>query len=143
MTATAKREEMQLIAVVMGASTRDERNMDAKQLLDYGFANYAIYEEAEQTLESVPIYRSKCESVAVKKQAFTKIVKKADLAKIEIVYDIPEIIDGPCAMGSTVGRVTYKIGDVTIGESEIITEDNADPLSFLGLLIMFLNTFIK
>ncbi|MBQ8914862.1 MAG: D-alanyl-D-alanine carboxypeptidase, partial [Clostridia bacterium] len=46
-SATAERDGMHLIAVIMGSETRDTRNEAAKKLLDHGFANYCIYEKAE------------------------------------------------------------------------------------------------
>ena len=143
LTATAKRDNMQLIAVVMGADTRDERNRDAKFLLDYGFSNYAIYEDCESVLESIPIYRSICESVTVKKNPFIRIVKKSDLGKIETIYNIPEIISGPCAAGSSVGKVVYKVDNIIIGETEITTSEAAEKLSYWNLLLMFFGTIIK
>ena len=55
MSATAKRDGMQLIAVVMGAPTRDERNAIAKELLDYGFANYSVWSQEESVVETAPL----------------------------------------------------------------------------------------
>ena len=48
MSATAERDGLHLIAVIMGADTRDIRNESAKQLLDYGFAKYSLYEKEKQ-----------------------------------------------------------------------------------------------
>ena len=54
-SATAKRGSVQLVAVVMGARTRDERNEAARTLLDFGFANYSLYERSSEFIEKIPV----------------------------------------------------------------------------------------
>ncbi len=62
-SATAKRDGMQLIAVVMGSPTRDERNATAAKLLDYGFARYEVYNTPSLTQETLPVLGGKKDSV--------------------------------------------------------------------------------
>ena len=71
MSATAKRDGMQLIAVVMGAETRDKRNEIARNLLDYGFANYSYYSAPEEMLEEVPVRFGKTDSICIYSAPFS------------------------------------------------------------------------
>ena len=89
-SATAKRGNMQLIAVVMGAETRDERNEVARELLDYGFANFILYENGEQFLEDAKVLRGVYDTVPLYSKGFSCIVNKNDKQRINLVYDIPE-----------------------------------------------------
>lgn len=142
-TVTAKRGNMQLIAVILGAKTKEERNDAARALLDYGFANFALYKNGGGYLENIPVYGSIKDSVPLYTEKFNKVVQKSDFAKIEIVYDIPEYITAPIKENDTVGSVSYKIGDDTIGESKIYVSENADRIDVFQVIIKILEKIIS
>ena len=129
-SATAKRGNMQLIAVVMGAKTRDERNAVARELLDFGFANYALYEAGERFIENAEVKRGTVNEISLYSAPFSCVVDKAKLSKIELIYDIPEFVVAPMAEGDAVGKIVYKIGDEQIGESEIYIKDALTKIKF-------------
>ena len=64
-SATAKRDDMHLIAVVLGAETRDKRNAIARNMLDYGFANFALYSVDEEEIGELSINHGKQDKVAL------------------------------------------------------------------------------
>jgi D-alanyl-D-alanine carboxypeptidase (penicillin-binding protein 5/6) len=134
---------MQLIAVIMGAESRDDRNSDARALLDYGFANYALYEKPLDDLESVRVKGGTSDSVSVYRAPFNTVVKKSDLKKIEECYDIPESISAPTKKGEVVGKVRFLIGDVEIGRCDVCASDDVERIGFLGLFSKIIKNVLR
>lgn len=133
-TATAKRGNMQLIAVVMGAHTRDERNVVARTLLDFGFANFALYEKGEIFIENARVLGGITDEIALYSSPFSAVIDKTMQSKVELEYDIPEKIVAPIAAGECVGKIIYKIGGEQIGESDIYVKDEVKAIKFSELL---------
>ena len=129
MSATAKRDGMQLIAVIMGAETRDVRNAEARSLLDYGFANYALYSLPERMLEEVPINYGSKGATAIYSAPFKAIIEKGKAENVNMIFEIPESIDAPIREKEQIGKVIYKLGDNVIGESSIYSLDNIEKAS--------------
>lgn len=134
-SAAAKRGDMQLIAVIMGAETRDERNAAARELLDFGFANYALYTQKESALEKVSVKGGKTPETLLYQREFCAVVPKSDLKKIALVYEIPQYLEAPLAPETPVGKIIYKIGDKKIGESELYVKEKLDKISFLDIFV--------
>lgn len=132
-SATAKRDGMHLIAVVMGAETRDERNEAARAMLDFGFSNYALFSECESELEHVDVLRGTKDNVAVYSGGFSKLVGKAEKKRIEKEFVIPESLSAPLTDGDVVGRIVYKLDGNVIGESEIFVKENIERISVIML----------
>ena len=139
---TAKRGNMQLIAVIMGANTRDERNAAARTLLDFGFSNYALYEVEEQFVENVPVLKGMSNYVPVYLAPFSAVIDKGELSSVEMVYKIPESIVAPIAKDSVVGRVIYMLGEEEIGSSDILTDDEVGKIGVLELFKRILYSVI-
>lgn len=132
-SATAKRGGMQLIAVVMGAETRDSRNDIAKKMLDYGFATYTVYNQTESELERVPVKFGERDSCMLYEGEFKLLIKKSDSSRIEKVYDIPKNINAEVIPDSAVGRVEYLLNGEKIGEAQIYAKDSIKKIGFLKL----------
>ncbi len=130
---TAKRGNMQLIAVIMGAETRDERNSAARKLLDFGFANYALFERPEEYVEDGVVLFGENDSVPIYSSAFSCVVSKSDISKIEFVYNIPENITAPISEGEVVGELIYKIEGNQIGESKLYAKSDVKRLTYMSV----------
>lgn len=141
-SATAKRDNMQLISVIMGAETKDSRNSDAKTLLDFGFSGFSLYENQECMLETAPVHFGKTTRVSLIKDGFFSIIKKSDIKNVEAIYDIPEYISAPTAASEPVGSVTYKVGDAVLGKCNIYVEEDVEKLDFLTLFVTFIKSII-
>ena len=139
---TAKRENMQLIAVVMGAETRDIRNTIAKELLDYGFANYALYSQDQKLIEEADVLRGVKDRVPLYSEGFSIVLDKALMPKIEILYEIPESIVAPLNEGEKVGRVIYKCDGEQLGYSDIIVGESIDQISYFGILLRIVKRIV-
>ena len=142
-SATAKRDGMQLIAVIMGAPTRDARNAAARSMLDYGFSNYCIYKNSEAPLENIPIYKGVKNQITVYSSEFQTVTEKSHLKKIEKIYEIPEYLTAPINKGDVIGKITYKIEDEVIGSSDIIVGDNVEKISFLDVFCGIILSIFK
>lgn len=130
---SAKRGNLELIAVIMNSESITERNNAARTLLDFGFANYALYEQSERFLEKVPVYSGTKDTTDAYSKEFVSVVPKSDINKIECIYNIPENISAPCKKGDKIGTVSYKIGDTVIGESEIYAGADIERITIFGL----------
>lgn len=134
-SAAAKRGNMQLIAVIMGAPTRDIRNNIARELLDFGFANFSLYENKSKTLEKVPVVRGVADSVDVYSKDFSVVIPKNKEAYVEELYEIPESIKAPLKAGETVGKIIYRIDGEQIGYSDICLSSDVGEISYFDLFI--------
>lgn len=129
-SATAKRDGMHLIAVIMGSPTRDIRNEEAKKLLDYGFANYAVYTDEEADVADLPVLGGVRDICRVRSEGVTLLVKKSDRAKIEKRVHLPEEIVAPVGKGEPIGKIGYYVGETLVGEAGISVTEDVEKMSF-------------
>ena len=134
-SATAKRDGVELIAVIMGAPTRDKRNADARALLDFGFSNFTLYEVPEKAIERLSVLRGTKDGTVIYSSAFSALIKKKDLKNVELIYDIPKELNAPLADGDKIGSITYKISDEIIGTSDIYVRESIEKISFIDVFL--------
>ena len=139
-SATAKRDGMHLIAVVMGAETRDERNNAARAMLDFGFSNYALYTDHETALEDIPIMRGVKDSSTAYSKSFSKLVGKADKKRIVKEYTICDSVSAPIQSGQVVGSITYKLDGEIIGKSDVYLKEDIAEIGIKDLFLRMLKT---
>lgn len=141
-SATAERDGMHLIAVIMGAPTREERNNAARALLDYGFATFGMYKDPECVLEDVPLSKGTCKSVKVYSKGFSLLCAKTDIKKIEKKYNIPATLTAPISEGAKVGEIVYMIGDSEVGKADICASSSVDRISFADVFVGLIKSLI-
>ena len=127
-SATAEREGMELIAVVMKGETADKRNADAKALLNYGFSVYALVSAApEEPLPALPVTMGETDSVSLTlpPDALTAVVEKAQAAALERRIDLPESLPAPVRQGQQVGTLTLCSGDTELMTVPILAAEDA------------------
>ena len=132
------RDGMHLIAVVMGAETRDERNEAARAMLDFGFSNYALYTEPECELEYADVTRGVVDNIAVCSSEFSKLINKSDRKRVEKVYSIPDTLSAPLKAGEVVGSVVYKLDGEEIGRSDVFVKDDVEEIGIFALYLRML-----
>ena len=133
-SATAKRGDLSLIAVVMGAPTRDERNALAAKMLDFGFANYALFAEKEAEMDEIKLTGGVKKTLKIKKEGYSALLEKADIAKIEAVCELPESVAAPIKKGDVIGSVTYKCGGTVLGKANIVAEEDGEKMGFFTMM---------
>lgn len=127
-SATAEREGMELIAVVMKGETADKRNADAKALLNYGFSAYALVSAApDEPLPALPVTMGETDSVSLTlpPDALTAVVEKAQAAALERRIDLPESLPAPVRRGQQVGTLTLCSGDTELMTVPILAAEDA------------------
>ncbi len=141
-SATAKRDDLHLIAVIMGAPTRDIRNAEAKKLLDYGFANYALYTHAEEEGDPLPVRGGLQDSIPVTVKSFSKLMKKGEEKNVTLRLSLPEYVAAPVAVGDVVGKAEYLLGDEVIGTSDVVASAEVQKISYFEILLRLLSEIV-
>ncbi len=133
-SATAKRDGMQLIAVIMGAETKDIRNNIAREMLDFGFANFTLYRDFSGYLESTPVIRGKKSKVNIYSEGFETVLPKEVASIVEKSFVLPEAIVAPMKKGDKVGKIIYAVNGEQIGFSDIIIDEEIVEITYLDIL---------
>ncbi|MEA4822586.1 MAG: D-alanyl-D-alanine carboxypeptidase family protein [Clostridiaceae bacterium] len=104
-SATARREGMELISVIMKAETSPKRNADASALLNFGFANYALVTPEEFTAPApIPVKLGVCETVETKIAGNgTFVAEKGSVKRMERTITLSETLTAPVEEGQIVG----------------------------------------
>jgi D-alanyl-D-alanine carboxypeptidase (penicillin-binding protein 5/6) len=132
-SATAERDGMHLVAVIMGAETRDIRNNAAAALLDWGFANYGVYQHTPKTLSSLKVNGGESDTLPIKYDGFSLVVEKSDVGKIKYNIELPECAQAPLKQGDEVGRVIFTLDGKEIGILPIYADENVERIGFFKL----------
>mgnify|MGYP003293693121 CR=1 FL=1 len=134
-SATAKRDGMHLVCVIMGAPTRDVRNAIATKLLDYGFANYALFEAAGQRLPEMKVLGGVENTCAVSYGDFACALKKGKEKSVESKLEMKENVAAPVKKGTVVGKMTYTLDGAEIGSVDVVTTEEIGKIGYFGLLL--------
>jgi D-alanyl-D-alanine carboxypeptidase (penicillin-binding protein 5/6) len=143
LSATAKRGDVQLIAVVLGSPSSAERFSDAKSLLDYGFANFALYRPQPLTVDGIRVKGGKTESVKIVTELTPILVKKGAETKIVQEIELAEKLTAPVDEGQIVGEIKFKNGDEVISSVKIKTAEGVEKAEFLDIFINLLKAVIS
>ncbi|MBE6673703.1 MAG: D-alanyl-D-alanine carboxypeptidase [Ruminococcaceae bacterium] len=140
-SASAKRNDLHLIAVVMGAPTSNDRNAAACKLLDYGFANYSIYEDEKQECGKIKLIKGERDNVLIGYNKFCLLENLGNerLIKKEIILN--ENISAPINEGDVVGKIEYKIDGKIVGENQIISLESVKSITFIEYLEKLVKKF--
>ena len=136
-SATAKRNGLQLIAVIMASPTRDDRNSTAAKLLDFGFANYTFYEDVPQTEipNTINIRGSIAHQIPITTEnSFQTLLSKDQASMVKKIVVLPNEVNAPIQKGSVVGEVQYVLKDEIIGKVSILADKTIERIGFLDLL---------
>jgi len=123
LSATAKRDDMQLIAVVLGAPTSAKRFESAKALLDYGFANYGVkihVTEGEEITKSEVEKGRVDEFKVVSARGFSELISKSENGECEKQIFLNEKITAPLSVGDKVGTLRLVRNEEEIGEIDLL-----------------------
>lgn len=136
MSATAQREGLSLVAVVLGCASGTERFLDAAKLLDYGFANYKVESLAlpEDFPESIKVIKG-MESSAELYCAVnpTLLLPKGNTQGLVAKFTIEEELQAPVLKGEVVGKLTYSYSGEVVDEYDIVTKNAVEPITFGSL----------
>ena len=133
LTATAERNGLTLIAVVLGAPNSNDRFSGTQKLLDYGFANYSFVnvEPDTQGIRTIPVKKGVEKSVMpTATENLPLLLKKGDEKKITQSISLNEELTAPIRKGDVVGYVHVYLENEEIGVIEIIASNDVEKLTF-------------
>ena len=140
-SATAKREGLSLVCVIMGAESRDSRNASAAKLLDYGFANYETYRAPGGECE-IPVVGSDTQALELTWEAFAVTVPKGSASRVSVSRDLPEYLQAPLQAGESVGEIVYSLDNTEIGRVQMLSKSAVETIDFGGLFRQLLSKFL-
>jgi len=141
MSATAMRDDLHLIAVIMGADTRDIRNEAAKQLLDYGFANYSLYADPGGEAGMASVIGGVQNSCTGIYPSYTRLMPKGKNKAIQTEFLLDERIPAPVRTGDRIGTVRYLSDGELLHEEAIVAAEDVEKITFGGLFLRMLGMF--
>lgn len=137
LSATAEKDGMSLVAVIMGGKSSADRFNGAKKLLDYGFANYS-FEQIKPDIkdnETVKVKNGTENEVNIKPSGeFNLLLKKTEKANISQKKVLNKNISAPIKKGDKLGRIELYNGDTQIDAIDITATSDVKKLNFLATL---------
>lgn len=143
LSSSALRDGMELVAVVMGCESSQERFAACKSLLDYGFATYAlITPELPETL-TVPVKLGKQDTVTVTlENPQAQLLEKAQKNMASVTYEVDPSVTAPVSQGQRLGTLRIKAGEQILSELPLTAAEPVERISFGGMLRQVLRGYI-
>ena len=145
-SASAKRDDLHLIAVVMGSGNSNDRFNTAKAMLSWGFSNYTVYqpEVDKSTITEIPVISGLKESVGVVvPQPSPLLIKKGEAEKVRVDVEICENVEAPVLENQTLGKVVVYIGDKAVNEYKILSCEGVEKINVFSAMLRLLNFVSK
>lgn len=145
LSATAQRDGLGLIAVILGCETTDERFGGARKMLDYGFANYTIYTPEIDTtaLTPVPVLRGLAETVTPTVElpsAF--LIKKGQEKNVSCSLELAEDLEAPVYEGQVIGSISLVLDGEEIAQYDVHAAEAVDRLKTGNAFMLLLEALL-
>ena len=139
LSASAEREGLQLIAVVMGCETSQKRFAACKSMLDYGFANFALIEPEYPEVSAVPVKLGVSDSVnAVPASDGKMLIDKGQKSSVTTEVQLEEDVTAPVSKGQRLGTMTVKAGEQILAEIPMVAEDGVEKITWWQMYLRLL-----
>jgi D-alanyl-D-alanine carboxypeptidase (penicillin-binding protein 5/6) len=139
LSASAQREGLDLIAVVMGSETSQNRFGACRSLLDYGFANFALYTPEFKEGAAVPVKLGRSNSVtAVPAGEQALLVDKGQRSSIESEVTLEESVTAPVSKGQRLGTLTVRSGQQILAQVSLVAAEPVPRLTAWNLTLQIL-----
>ncbi len=146
-SATATRDNMGLVAVIMGAADGKIRFQEAAQLLDYGFANYKVKvgPNSGSIVAKVPIKKGDVEQIDVATKETKAFVVPKDNSTSELTYELsyPKSLVAPIIKGQELGNITYYLDGKEVGQDIVIAASEAKKATLKQMVPYMFKRFFK
>lgn len=144
-SATAQRDGLSLIAVVLGAPSGKDRFKDAAALLDFGFANFSTIKlDLSEELYPMTVeggMESQVDIVCEDSSAVT--VPKGEETNVKQSVELEESIPAPVEKGQKVGTLSYTLNGETLASFDVVTADSVEAMTFLTILEKVFSAAVK
>ena len=139
LSATAQRDGMELIAVVMGADTSQNRNAACKQLLDYDFANFALIQPELTETGDVPVRLGTQDGVPVQLGDFSGLlIDKSQKSSVTTQVTLEEVATAPVSQGQRLGTLKVLSGDQLLREIPLVAAQSVPRLTWGAMFVKVL-----
>ena len=146
LSASATRDDLSLIAVIMKAPTTKDRFAEATKLLDYGFANYnyKVLGKANDVVKDVSVSKGVSSSVSavLEYDSGTLLPKGADTNIVQNI-NVPDTVSAPIKKGDKLGEVVYTLNDETISTIDVIANEDVDKIDFFNMTKHIFNRWLN
>ena len=141
LSATAERDGMELIAVVMKSPTSEKRFESAKALLNFGFANYTLLDvRPDQALPPVEVALGECSTVQpVLAQSGRILTDKAELNNVTTEVRLTDRVEAPVEAGQKLGEMAVLVSGVEQQTIPIVADQAVERLTMPGIFKRFLD----
>lgn len=139
LSASATRNDLSLIAVVLKGPTSEIRFSEAKKLLDYGFANYSYTKTstAGDFLQEVDVQKGTTKSVNLVYESDSgALIKNSENGNITSEVTLNENITAPIAVGDILGSVHFYLNEEEIASVNLVAESSVDKITVMNLFGM-------
>ena len=136
LSASATRDDLSLIAVIMRAPSTKERFSCARKLLDYGFSTFKYKKFAEKDVEvmNVPINKGVVSEVSVKyADTSGKIMNKKSEGNIEQEIIINDNVSAPIEAGQVLGKVEFRVDGEAVASVDLVAESEVGKLNIFTI----------
>lgn len=143
LSASARRDGLHLVAVVMGSETSDDRFESAKTLLNYGFANYesVTLTVDESLITDVSIIRGEGEKITPEYEKIKSVtLKKGDKDKIATEITLSTDAEAPIEKGQILGSIKFTLNGETVIESKLFSPTEVKRTTFIDVLSAMLRS---
>ena len=138
LSASAMRDGMELIAVVMGSETSQARFAACKSLLDYGFANFALVTPAVESGQVSVKLGTQDTVQAVPSQRPQLLIDKTQQNSVHTTIELKDQIEAPVSQGQRLGTLTVKAGEQVLQQIPLVAETSVPKLGFGQLYLKIL-----
>ncbi len=143
-SATAQRNGLSLIAVILGSENTADRFSSATTLLDYGFANWTMVDPQLPEIPEIPVSNAMTASISAYMEPPGQIlIPKGREGDLKSEVRIQETLDAPIAEGDPVGKVVYTLDEKTVCEVEIRASQSAERMTFSSVFEMLLRSLLS
>ena len=146
LSASATRDGLSLIAVIMRAPTSDVRFKDAKKVLDYGFNNYSYKELAKKdtVVQEIIVQKGvEDKANAVFEKDYGKLIKKGTANNIEQNIEINDNITAPIKKGDVVGKVIFNDGSNNISSVNLVADRDISKITLWNMTTHLYNMWFN
>lgn len=145
LSASATRNDLSLISVIMKAPTSAIRFSNASTLLDYGFNtfSYKSFATKGEVFKSIPVTKGTADTInAIYESSPSFLIKKGEESSITYEINLPESIQAPITQGQQLGTISYYLNNDKIAEVSLIAENSINKISFINIMkSLFSNWF--
>ncbi len=134
LSGTALRDGMQLIAVVLGSPTSEDRFALAKQLLDFGFSGYRIVTPTVDLPHTIPITCGVTEQVKLTATPPSLLLEKGMGGALTQTLTLPDSVEAPVKKGQQLGTVEFAQNGVSLAVVPVLATEDAKRMDFLTML---------